>query len=273
MKIRMVDGYTLLSLGMAALFLFCSMAGIKAVWKHREAMFLSESGRADVEIPVRESLEWENKESAGKDVAEQGNFQLTAEQMNEALNAWNHREGDIIHEPVSGQILIGDAVESGKKWLVQTGLETEQTSAYSVNATLSVGKSKETDQIKLEPYYSFWTVQMVSQNLDASFLINAVTGQVWEAKIIVYESIPEGVGKNEAIAFWTLAGLPVTDGNLDQAYDKADQAVYEEEGIPLSAQVSYQRFRLDESTIAEYHGTDTVQKEYAVITYIFVSKK
>lgn len=143
--------YTFFSLIFAVLFVFGCMIAMNHILKLRETKLLTESGRAKVESPVRAWLELESNKESVTDSSHQVRYELTSQQMKEAIRHWNSREGDIIHEPVAGQISMGEAIESGKNWLDEIGfveVGSDDVQAYSVNATLGVGK-KRNDKYKI----------------------------------------------------------------------------------------------------------------------------
>ena len=138
--------YTFLTLLLASVFIFGSMAGMNLILRVREGQLLTERGSALAETPVRAWGDLEDGEEAVSDKRHQETYTLTVEQMEEVIGHWNSREGDIIHEPVTGQISMAEAIENSKEWLLKMNfVETKSDNdlADSVNATLSIGKKRE----------------------------------------------------------------------------------------------------------------------------------
>ncbi len=264
--------YTFFSLIFAVLFIFGSMIAMNYILKLRETQLLTERGRAEVESPVREWLEWGTSGEFASDDMHQERYELTFRQMEEAVSHWNSREGDIIHEPVAGQISMGEAIEGGKEWLVAMGFTagSDEVPAYSVSATLSVGTKRETLNTKLEPYYSFWTIQYSNRILEAEVLVNAVTGKVWGAKVTIYEDVPEKLNEGDAKTFWEMAGLQVSETDFLEINDEQTREIYGAEGTALYVRTGYSHFNVNEDSIVDYNNLGIFHKEYAVITYEFV---
>lgn len=105
--------YTALTLFLAVVFSFGSMAGMDYILLTRERQLLTESGRAVVETPVRawqepdRNGEMENSESSDKE-----RYALTTEQMEGVLAYWKEHTGITVHNPVTGQISMDEAVKT-----------------------------------------------------------------------------------------------------------------------------------------------------------------
>lgn len=265
--------YTFFSLIFAILFVFGCMIAMNYILKLSETKLLTESGRAEVESPVRAWLELESDKEPLTDDTHQERYELTSQQMKEAISHWNSREGDIIHEPVAGQISMGEAIESGKKWLVEMGFAEvgpDDVQAYSVNATLGVGRKKETMNKKLEPYYSFWAIHYSNRAMEAELLVNAVTGKVWEAKVTIYDDIPEKLNQGDAVAFWEMAGLQVSETDFFETDDEHTWETYGTEDRALYVRIGYSHFNLNENSIVDYSTADIFHEAYVAITYDFI---
>lgn len=205
--------YTILTLAFALVFAFGSMAGMNLIMRAKERQFLTESGRAVVELPVRE---WEgrgdrDKNGAGTDDGVEKNF-LTVRQMEEAVMSWNTRIGETLHDPVAGQISMEEAIENGKGWLSEMGMVEEMDGAvFSVSAKLGVGEPMGDAGERLEAYFSFWTVTYSNQAMHAVLYLNAVTGKVWGANIRRYEELPKKLYDDSLQLFVELAGLQAAE--------------------------------------------------------------
>jgi len=228
---RKTYGYTVVTLLFAFLFAFGSMAGSALILRARERQLLTQRGEAVAESPVRA---WQEEQggSDGQSEPDGGNaeavtaekYALTQEQMEDVINCWTRREGILMHNPVSGQISMEEAVDAGEEWLdrMEIGVGAEIS---SVNAALGVAKRKESDNSQLEPYYSFWIVQLSGRSLRAELYVNAVTGRVWNAELTLYEDLPESIPNEKLESFLELAGVQMSDG------DVVDVLVVDQEGI------------------------------------------
>lgn len=82
--------YTILTLFLALVFAFGSMAGMNLILRAKERQLLTERGRAIVEAPVRS---WQGQESGedGETDEESGSigYALTTGQVEEILSCWN----------------------------------------------------------------------------------------------------------------------------------------------------------------------------------------
>ena len=196
--------YTFVSLMFAVLFIFGSMAGMNYILKIRETQLLTESGRAEVESPVRE---WEgrgdgdeiitsedmenedivnkdkankdktNRDKADKDMANEDvgsedidgeRYALTMEQAAEAVKSWNNRTKITLHDPVAGQISMEEAIETGKRWLAEMGIgkETEVGKEMEVEKEMEMDKEMEMGK----------EIEMGREIDEVSFSINAELG-------------------------------------------------------------------------------------------------
>ncbi|MCI9446703.1 MAG: hypothetical protein HFH36_04785 [Lachnospiraceae bacterium] len=263
--------YTFLTLLLASVFIFGSMAGMNLILRVREGQLLTERGSALAETPVRAWGDLEDGEEAVSDKRHQETYTLTVEQMEEVIGHWNSREGDIIHEPVTGQISMAEAIENSKEWLLKMNfVETKSDNdlADSVNATLSIGKKRETLNTKLEPYYSFWTVRYANRDMEAELLLNAVTGKVWGAKITIYENRTGDFSSKDAMSFWDMAGLPMPETDVCKISYGQTWEIYGAEETTLGVRIGCSNYDRNENAIVDYG--DLFHKEHTVITYDFV---
>lgn len=205
--------YTIVFLIFAAFFIFGSMEVMDYILRIREIQLLTESGRVEMESPVRT---WEGRENGkegveSEDTAAERNV-LKTEQIEDAIKCWNNRNSSILHEPVSGQISMEEAIKAGEMWLVEMGIgEEKDAAAYTINAELGVGVQTGEAGEQLEAYYSFWTVKYSSQPISAVLYLNAVTGKVWGAEITLYEELSIKLHDDSLRHFVELAGLQVSD--------------------------------------------------------------
>lgn len=224
--------YTVVFLISVAFFIFGGMNVMNYILRLREIQLLTESGRVEMESPVRTWESWENDKEGvvSEDTASERNI-LKTEQIEDAIKCWNNRNSSILHEPVAGQISMEEAVKAGEMWLVEMGIgEEKDAAAYTINAELGIGVQEEEAGEQLEAYYSFWTVKYSNQSISAVLYLNAVTGKVWGAEIILYEEPPEKTPDDRLRLFVELAGLQVSDDGsvvIDSGETRTEIAIKE----------------------------------------------
>ena len=224
--------YTFVSLIFAALFIFGSMTAMNHILRIRETRLLTESGRVEVESPVRAWENWEDNEESpvSEDIGSE-RYILNMEQVEDVIKCWNNRTNIIIHDPVAGQISMEEAIKVGNNWLIEMKIEKDMNiMSYSVNAELGVGRQMEYAGEKLEAYYSFWTVKYSSQSMSAILCINAVIGKVWSAEIAYYGNLAEELPYERLRLFVELAGLRTSDDKsaiVEHGGDKTEITINE----------------------------------------------
>lgn len=214
--------YTIFTLSLAVFFSFGSMAGMKLALQIRERQLLTEKGRIVIEAPVGSWQTVDNKkeedEKEENAITEKERYLFTTGQMEEVINGWNQRTGVTVHNPVNGQISMEEAIKMAQQWLAEMGLnENKQKSdidATSMSAILGVATQEILEGIQLEPYYSIWTVQIMNDSIKADIYINAITGKVWGAEIILYESILEKIPYESLRCFAELSGFEVYNADI-----------------------------------------------------------
>jgi len=267
--------YTVLTLFLALVFAFGSMAGMKFILEARENQILTESGRVVVEAPVRA---WQKQDSGEEEEnggnSDQERYVLTIKQMEKVISCWNKRMAVTVHNPVDGQISMEEAVKAGEEWLIEMEMPENEKGmkAYSVNAVLGVAIQKEATGEQLEPYYSFWTVQFSGEAMNAVLYINAVTGKVLGAEVSLYRNLPDKFPIEKLSLFAELAGLQEHD--TETVFDPdGTLAFLEVADSQLRAEMEFQRRQNGYFDLTRY-GRDSVganpdlyYNEYAVITY------
>lgn len=188
--------YTLLSLLFAAVFVFGSMAGTDLILQMWEKRRLQESGTVTMESPV---LAWQSAETEEEYVKQDGgpfdrdkeeDLTLTEKEIEQVIRYRKNCEGELLHDPVKGQITMEQAFASGENWLVEMGVwDHSRTHSEPLlhRASLGTKTAKEGLHMPIEPYYSFWTVRFSSTDMYVSLSVNAMTGRVWDAKITLYD--------------------------------------------------------------------------------------
>ena len=196
-----------------------SMARMNLILKARERQLLTKSGRSVVEVPVQTNVGQEKDQNFNKDRGT-----LTIEQIEKVVSLWDEPDEVVVHNPADGQISMGEAIRAGQEWLINMGMEVERKDNDEVHqyATLSTAvreSSEEEDDnedVQTAPYNSFWRVQFYSSSLEAFLYVNAVTGQVWSADIILYDDFPKEIPSKKLRDFVELCGLKVSGSESEE---------------------------------------------------------
>ncbi len=210
--------YTLLSLLFAAVFVFGSMAGTDLILQMWEKRRLQESGTVTMESPV---LAWQSAETGEEYDGQDGeplvrdkeeDLTLTEKEIEQVIRYRKNCEGELLHDPVKGQITMEQAFASGENWLVEMGVwDHSRTHSEPLlhRASLGTKTAKEGLHMPIEPYYSFWTVRFSSTDMYVSLSVNAMTGRVWDAKITLYdiENVNNDKSLDKLERFIRLAGI------------------------------------------------------------------
>ncbi len=211
--------YTVLTVVLAIVFSFGSMAGMNLILKARERQLLTKSGRSVMEVPVQTNVGQEKDQNFNKDRGT-----LTIEQIEKVVSLWDEPDEVVVHNPADGQISMGEAIRAGQEWLINMGMEVERKDNDEVHqyATLStaVRESSEgeddNEDVQTAPYNSFWRVQFYSSSLEAYLYVNAATGQVWSADIILYDDFPKEIPSKKLRDFVELCGLKVSGSESEE---------------------------------------------------------
>lgn len=262
--------YMFLTILLALVFIFGSMAGMNIILQIRENQLLSESGIAVIESPVRA---WQGREDGTDETDEntdEERYSLTTMQVKDVVERWNNRQGEILHNPVEGQVSMLEAVRESEEWLKLIGMKEEvygtDTELNFVRATLSIGMQKDALSAPLEPYYSFWTVHFSSSYLDAVLYLNAVTGRVWSARITLYDNLPRELPYEKLRQFVEMAGLQAAEDTIS-VNEERTQAVLMLEDNLLYAQGKYQNVTIEDSSMVEYTSNGLFHDRYVIVTY------
>lgn len=277
MGAKMNHKYTFITLFAALIFIVGSMAGMSFILRTREKQLLGQSGGVMMNSPV---LAWqrtlEDDDREGEKAGENDILrpQLTMEQMEDAIRSWNDRKGEILHNPVEGQLSMEEAVAAGEEWLVKMGFwkaDNADAEVYNVKATLSMGytDTNAAPKTQLEPYYSFWTIQFANENKYAILYLNAVTGEVWGAEINLYDG---GVFSIQTLyenleLFVELAGFQASE-QVTVANQQSNQTILAIEGSSLCAKATQYSLAIAEAGYYET-GKKGTQKSHDKIIYQF----
>lgn len=190
--------WTFLTLLFSAVLIVFSMFFVHRLIKARENTLLAGKGTIRQDSPVSGGL---NNKKGEKTV-------LTAGEVEEIMENWNRRYGFVVHEPVEGQIAMGEAVKAVDEWLPKMGLSEGILSGNStVRSSLNIAYLKGEKTEELSPTRSFWEVTVNGDKINGTFYVNAVTGQIFEAFVSLV-SVPEGITKDQLLkSYIRLAGL------------------------------------------------------------------
>jgi len=110
---------------------------------------------------------------------------LSESEMVKVLQNWEAVIGERPHEPVDGQLNMEQAIDAGKAGLSyfheQGIIPAELLKFDKTNAYLCEKQPRGQENYTLNPNYSYWTITFSGENRRATLVINAMTGQIWEA--------------------------------------------------------------------------------------------
>jgi hypothetical protein len=115
----------------------------------------------------------------------QAQVRLSVSKMTEVLRSWEEPGEEIMHEPVTGQLTIEQAIheaKAGLSYFEGFPLIALLDDAYQTSAYLSYKASRRSTEIP-DPAYSCWTVTFSGRDTSATMVLNAVTGQIWSFSI------------------------------------------------------------------------------------------
>ncbi len=156
-----------------------------------EAGLLRGSGKVKV---IGESEAMEASEVQVSDTIIVEKTMLTEEELAESVGNLAREREEYPHEPRQGQLTMVQAIECGKEWMEnfltpRLGMEKTGLGAYKANCYLWAAEE--------EAIFSYWTVMLASQGMEAELILNAVSGQVLEASVTSSHSVecPDEEGK------------------------------------------------------------------------------
>lgn len=213
MRLRRI--FSLLGVPCALLLAYaCSyLPGI--IFAGEERRLFDEHGIMEADVAV---LPWEEERRIYGGGAEN---QLETDLMERVLRTWRESNGEILHEPAAGQLSMEEAFEAGREWISAMGgadcslfdqLASGQGSGDGdyVSAALSMAAGQGDKESAGEAYYSFWHVRFYNEDANLWLWINAVTGKVWEAELILYArewNLPEDFAYESLMKFLELSGV------------------------------------------------------------------
>jgi len=111
-----------------------------------------------------------------------------------ATGMWRYPASARWHEPAPGQINMQQAFEAAREMLVflhERNILLHMEFYASPRAYLRQNVPPDDDFLPLG--YSFWTLNVTNEYVDVRFMINALTGQVWDVEINLWEQTPPGM--------------------------------------------------------------------------------
>lgn len=110
---------------------------------------------------------------------------------NELLTAVRDRErgkDTWLHEPEPGQLSMVQALEHGRAWiedflLPRLGTDDFRLQEYKANCHLWSLQEEETDKPSGGSVSDYWTVEIISSELEARLIVNASGGQILDASV------------------------------------------------------------------------------------------
>lgn len=168
---------------LAFVIAFGALVLVQGLLRDEEARLLDESGR--IEIMVR-------AEDAQLGETEVQLSILTQEELVQVVECLNRETEVGLHEPLSGQLSMAQAVQCGREWLSDfflphLSLEDSVPQEYSCYlwGRLENGETGG----EAEQMFSYWTIILTGQELSAELVLNAVTGQVLSAAVRCSEPV------------------------------------------------------------------------------------
>lgn len=271
--------YTLITLFLAVAFILGSMDGMDFILRVREKQLLGASGTAAIVSPVRAWQQGEGDiEGEADQQADDDGYVLDIGQIEEVIRSRNHYDEEVIHDPVRGQISIEKAIEAGEKWIAEMGIDVGNEMETGegldfVNAILVIRKQKGALSVQMEPYYSFWTVGFSDQSTSIVLCINAVTGKVWNAEILLKDHMLDEPPYKKLRRFSELAGFQASDKRFVKVSEGKEQAILEIENSSLYTRMRCAEVIVDSSSIVSYSDAGSYPYEYVRITYDLLLKE
>ena len=144
------------------------------------------SGGGRVEIPTR--TDQTVSQSVGVVDVELKETGLTKEELRQAVLCMEEASEKYAHEPMQGQLLMTEAIQSGMAWpwvffLAHIDRIAEFPEECRLSCYLWAGGNGEAKDEEPDPLLGYWEVSFSAQDLEAVLILNAVTGQVLQARI------------------------------------------------------------------------------------------
>lgn len=112
---------------------------------------------------------------------------LTEEELIQITTALSEPVDIRLHEPLQGQLTMVQAVEYAQNWLedfliINLGITGLSSGEYRTTCYLWTPEAGQEEQ-ETRPWLSCWSVSLINQEIEAFFLLNAVSGQILDASV------------------------------------------------------------------------------------------
>lgn len=194
--------YTLLIFIVSFAVVFGGWFFTKEMLNRQKATILAQKGQISVAVAEVEVSE---------DIPLSGEFEgtfLTEHEIAQVLTIWNSGGRDYLHEPMTGQMNMEQAINAGREWidkLAGYNIIPGYLSECNFDDTNAVLSSMDSSLSLEESYISYWKVSFIKEDVEIELTIHALSGQVWDSKISMNEeNMIYGTCSNEqilAIAF------------------------------------------------------------------------
>lgn len=289
---RKIHWNTIVMILFSVVIVVVSILGKDLLLQQTEGKLLNRKGEISMEAPV---AGWQLETEAEPEVSDGNtnrNSQLTIDQVQGALNNWYSRQYEIIHDPVEGQLSIEEAIKNATDWMsVMRGklqIAEEEKTVYSVNAVLKVGVREMDQKEPLQAYHSFWTVRLAGKHIAANLLVNAVTGEVWAAELVLYmtDTLEYGTGNAQCTGWNEMSTTDTSECRQQSLFAFVEQIGVWEAGdkVELLTEKDNTFLRGENGAVArmqcvqtqspdlyyyEYNGYVVEKAEYIKIVYKF----
>lgn len=214
------------------IFIIGNVLFARGMFGQLEERLLTETGTMYLSVPETYPNEDGWSGTAGTEYA------LSPEELSDILTYWGQGTDTALHEPMKGQLSMEQAITVGQEWIyamldMDSGLWQciepcflGEEGQLEINATVAMLFSRTTGEGESDlmmPYYGYWRVSFSNNNGEIRLLMNAVTGQVWHASVIVHnpDRVVPAVPEEGLRAFAEMAGI--TDPGI---YDTEENASY-----------------------------------------------
>lgn len=199
--------YTVSGVILSLLIAFGGWAVIDGLLARKENALLSTREIIPVNMPVDNSSENSSFNNYPPEITDPATIiseypKLTASEIYRVLDRWESPGSPQPHEPTEGQLNMEQAIDAAKEWLAYfcqnrwlpaEAIDYDKTNAYlSINIVELelveenplINEDEIRDDALLEPFYSYWTVSFSGAGMQTTLIINAGTGQIWQAEIV-----------------------------------------------------------------------------------------
>lgn len=212
--------------GLAAvtvLFIFGNRLAAEGLFKNMEHRLLSDMGNLKLETAVEladvQTTDYETTTDTSSAVSESESIYQTELTMAKIITCWKYSGGEVVHEPMEGQLSMEEAIEMARLWIYKM-LESGSLPQILYNLRSDTGEELMFDSVVAALFasytnyenirYSSWNVTFICKYGSIELRLNAVTGEVWNADITIVgepEDIYMQIEKEDLKMFGQLAGM------------------------------------------------------------------